>query len=440
MQRQRRCGVRWTRNVQVVTLLLGELVALVSAVSVGDDSVGFGKQGFGLRRMPYKSLTMGKQSIQQQRRLKAPGNEIMPAVGSNRISEEPTCEELRAMWRYYKRQSRAELTNEIPQFGKNPFFDMFPTVQHTPVVSSFGMQKGRSKNRMRPQNPLYGRVVYKPGKQKERNRNRNPKPLDAVRDMLGRNRHREGGGVASTPPSGIVHFSPPGLPKESSFQKLKDVMREERIREKGPTGGAGGREYGKVVLSPPVGQNGRRINKPPELMTPFEKIRFGHADDLLDEGITPNLDVMKRRTFPSPVLKKQQQQPQQQHHLLLLPQWQQHLQKRRFQTNPILLLAPSSRSSGQTTSTSSIYFGKRVDESNNNNNLIVQTNDKQQLDNFDKSQDVPSENYDDNNPPTSHASNNEHSADSSNLRNPSGQMVSFNAIILLLKTTFACEM
>lgn len=35
--------------------------------------------------------------------------------------EEPSCEELRAMWRYSKRQSRAaEITNEIPTY-RDPF-------------------------------------------------------------------------------------------------------------------------------------------------------------------------------------------------------------------------------------------------------------------------------------------------------------------------------
>lgn len=36
-------------------------------------------------------------------------------------SHEPSCEELRAMWRFSKRQSRAsEITNEIPTY-RDPF-------------------------------------------------------------------------------------------------------------------------------------------------------------------------------------------------------------------------------------------------------------------------------------------------------------------------------
>ncbi|CAL8082631.1 unnamed protein product [Orchesella dallaii] len=386
-------GMKWSlvNNIQLLALLLGEVVAIVSAVSVGENSLGYGKQGYGLRRMPFKSLSVSKQNM-QQRRLKAPGNEIIPAVGSNAISEEPTCDELRAMWRYYKRQSRAELTNEIPQFGKNPFFDMLPVAPHAPVVSSFGQFKGRSRSRMRQQNPMYGRVVYKPSKPRDRggNRNRNQKPFETVRSLLGKGPASANGGnpdengqsttgsEKAAPREPIVHLSPPPQPtKESSFEKLKEVFREERMRERGPALAAiDNREYGKIVLSPPRGQDGRRANKPRELMTAFEKIRFGHADDLLDEGIKPNLDVMKRRTLPSHVLKQQ------------LPKWKQQFQKRRVVYLPTLLFSSASPSS-QTASSSSRYFGKRDDE-NNNNNQVVQTNDKQQLDSFYDTQDVPS--------------------------------------------------
>lgn len=42
-------------------------------------------------------------------------------VARNGIAPEPSCEELKAMWRLSKRQSRAsELTNEIPTF-QDPF-------------------------------------------------------------------------------------------------------------------------------------------------------------------------------------------------------------------------------------------------------------------------------------------------------------------------------
>lgn len=428
-------GFRWAvvLKLELLLVLLVQVVAIVSAVSVGDNSVGFGgKQGYGLRRMPYKSLSVTSKQ-QPQRRLKQTGNEIIPAVGSNDITEEPTCDELRAMWRYYKRQSRAELTNEISQFGKNPFFEMFPSPPRNPVVASFGITgKGRSRSRMRPapSNPLYGRVVYKPSKQRERGRNRNQKPFETLRGLVRNpsdgNGARESGqgrvdgaapaamAAATTtttalPPSAIVHYSPPAHPtKESSFMKLRGIIQGERMREKGPTrvstGGGGStdnRDFGKIILSPPRGQDGRRINKPLEQMTAFERIRFGHADDLLDEGIRPNLDVMKRRTLPLSVLKTQWKQQHQ----------QQPLQKRRFLTNPMLFLTPSSpndgggtssRSSsdagavGQTTTfTGSNYFEKRAEE-NNNNNIIAPGNDKQQLDSFYESQNVPSQLREDN--------------------------------------------
>lgn len=41
----------------------------------------------------------------------------------NGMSAEPSCEELKAMWRFSKRQSRAaEITNEIPMY-RDPFSD-----------------------------------------------------------------------------------------------------------------------------------------------------------------------------------------------------------------------------------------------------------------------------------------------------------------------------
>ena len=41
--------------------------------------------------------------------------------GKETIATEPTCEELKAMWRFSKRQSRAaEITNEIPTYH-DPF-------------------------------------------------------------------------------------------------------------------------------------------------------------------------------------------------------------------------------------------------------------------------------------------------------------------------------
>lgn len=43
------------------------------------------------------------------------------ATGKDTANAEPSCEELKAMWRFSKRQSRAaEITNEIPRY-RDPF-------------------------------------------------------------------------------------------------------------------------------------------------------------------------------------------------------------------------------------------------------------------------------------------------------------------------------
>lgn len=50
----------------------------------------------------------------------APGGEIITKSSSLNMNE-PSCDELRAMWRFSKRQSRAsEITNEIPTYH-DPF-------------------------------------------------------------------------------------------------------------------------------------------------------------------------------------------------------------------------------------------------------------------------------------------------------------------------------
>lgn len=52
--------------------------------------------------------------------------------GKNGVGPEPSCEELKAMWRFSKRQSRAaEVTNEIPMyrdpFNENVWESYYPT-------------------------------------------------------------------------------------------------------------------------------------------------------------------------------------------------------------------------------------------------------------------------------------------------------------------------
>lgn len=70
------------------------------------------------------------------------------------INGEPSCEELRAMWRFSRRQSRAaEITNEIPTY-RDPFaYNMWE--QYPRARSVMGSRfNGRTWSR-----PVYGRIV-----------------------------------------------------------------------------------------------------------------------------------------------------------------------------------------------------------------------------------------------------------------------------------------
>jgi len=276
----------------------------------------------------------GDPFIPPGRRLGLREREVMPPMSNNVFPGEPSCEELRAMWRYYKRQSRAELTNEVPRFGSNLFGELpiqyghqqqQPFYQQTPMMSSFGPvgNKGRSKaQRLRlktQKNPssggggggaVYGQVVHKPDR--SRNNNKPPRPMEEVVRLMGKQSSSSisttsvGGGGNKTGGEGIVHVSPPASPtKESSLQKIKQVFREERIREKGPAmrvNDDNEKAFGRIILSPPRGMDGRVANKPRELMTPFEKIRFGHADDILDDETRPSILFKRTSSFPNPLL------------------------------------------------------------------------------------------------------------------------------------------
>ncbi|XP_055679300.1 uncharacterized protein LOC129787605 isoform X2 [Lutzomyia longipalpis] len=100
------------------------------------------------------------------------GGEIIPMqrMGS---AHEPTCEELRAMWRFSKRQSRAaEITNEIPTY-RDPFaFNVWEPLMFPKTRSVGGMRVSRYRDATRP---VYGRVVHK-------------EPIARYRDMAARNR------------------------------------------------------------------------------------------------------------------------------------------------------------------------------------------------------------------------------------------------------------
>ncbi|XP_055703061.1 uncharacterized protein LOC129801764 isoform X2 [Phlebotomus papatasi] len=100
------------------------------------------------------------------------GGEVIPMqrMGS---AHEPTCEELRAMWRFSKRQSRAaEITNEIPTY-RDPFaFNVWEPLMFPKTRSVGGMRVSPYRDGNRP---VYGIVRHK-------------EPLARIRDLAARNR------------------------------------------------------------------------------------------------------------------------------------------------------------------------------------------------------------------------------------------------------------
>jgi len=110
------------------------------------------------------------------------------------------------------------------------------------------------------------------------------------------------------PASPIIRFTPPvGPVQEGGFQKLKEIVRDERLRESQQSGHTDNSpkdkedEFGKIVASPPAGLDGRAAHKSIDLMTPFEKIRFGHADELLDQKGSQFARLRKNSAFqPQP--------------------------------------------------------------------------------------------------------------------------------------------
>ncbi|XP_030379813.1 uncharacterized protein LOC115628022 [Scaptodrosophila lebanonensis] len=159
-------------------------------------------------------------------------------------SQEPTCEQLRAMWIFSKRQSRAaEITNEIPTY-RDPFtYNVWePLYSNSRTMGSL-----RMGTRERSRSPVFGRVVSR-------------EPIVPQRVSYGqRQRLVDGGGMtrfygAETRPSNgpssrrstqnryvggpnssVTTSNSGGNPNsvavQGSFQKLKELIWTERAKE-----------------------------------------------------------------------------------------------------------------------------------------------------------------------------------------------------------------
>ncbi|CAK9817202.1 hypothetical protein ANTQUA_LOCUS9280 [Anthophora quadrimaculata] len=154
---------------------------------------------------------------------------------------EPTCEELRAMWRYTKRQSRAAKTTTGYSLYPDPFsynvWKSYPE-RAKPPVNYRGRFTGRPRNRAGGSAPIYGKMVHKaPAGSRLRNGMRQSlRPFDKIQHSYGT--------INSYPPSSRRRLntlrmkggssSLSQVPQAGSFQHLKELLRA-RIQEQHKT-------------------------------------------------------------------------------------------------------------------------------------------------------------------------------------------------------------
>ncbi|KZC05690.1 hypothetical protein WN55_04630 [Dufourea novaeangliae] len=152
---------------------------------------------------------------------------------------EPTCEELRAMWRYTKRQSRAAKTTTGYSLYSDPFsYNMWNrnSERAKPPLNYRGRFAARARNRAAGSTPIYGRIVHKtPAGSRLRNGMRHSlRPLDKIPPFYGTINS-----YPTSPRRRITNFRTMGggspalaqVPQAGSFQHLKELLRAERIRE-----------------------------------------------------------------------------------------------------------------------------------------------------------------------------------------------------------------
>ncbi|XP_049845714.1 uncharacterized protein LOC126298429 [Schistocerca gregaria] len=130
---------------------------------------------------------------------------------------EPTCEELRAMWRFSKRQSRiTELTNEVPMY-KDPFaYNVWePYGQTRSLGNDILDTRGRDY--------VYGTVVHYPQHRQPSEARQKYSPYDEVVRLLHRSPY-----MSPSPVYASAHLP---SPRYSSFEELKNIIRAERAQE-----------------------------------------------------------------------------------------------------------------------------------------------------------------------------------------------------------------
>ncbi|XP_025156522.1 uncharacterized protein LOC105187121 isoform X2 [Harpegnathos saltator] len=159
-------------------------------------------------------------------------------IGDKRMDlMEPSCDELRAMWRYTKRQSRAVAkSNAYPLYPDSRLLNIWPKHPDRTKAGTIyrGKYPGQPRSRSAGGAPIYGKMVHKaPAGSRLRNgmrqRARNLEDMrlfGTVNRYIPSNRHqhvtsfRVGGGVSS-----------PRVPQAGSFEALKNLVQAERARE-----------------------------------------------------------------------------------------------------------------------------------------------------------------------------------------------------------------
>ncbi|KAK3914585.1 Coatomer subunit alpha [Frankliniella fusca] len=148
---------------------------------------------------------------------------VQESVPLDRLGErEPTCDQLRAMWLFSKRQSRAaQITNEIPTY-RDPFaYTVWESMQGgrggqgqagTPDYGNIRFRNGAR--------PVYGRMQSSPPRWRN-------SPAGRIRTFEDSSR------LYSGQPHRTARISGGGLPPQQtgSFQHLKEMIRQERLRE-----------------------------------------------------------------------------------------------------------------------------------------------------------------------------------------------------------------
>ncbi|XP_072753885.1 uncharacterized protein [Anoplolepis gracilipes] len=180
-------------------------------------------------------------------------------IGDKRLDlTEPSCDELRAMWRYTKRQSRAaKTTNGYPMYPFNP--NIWPRAELpdraifsggyardivAPTRLKFreeleGRHAGRPRSRAAGGAPIYGRMVHKaPAGARWRSGMRGPSRIKAMEEL---SRHYGTVNTGPYSPNNRHHVTsfrigggmPPRtqVPQAGSFEALKDLIKAERARE-----------------------------------------------------------------------------------------------------------------------------------------------------------------------------------------------------------------